>query len=78
MTSLLLGIRDGGETAKTTSSVVAITVGVLAPMIILLVAVIIILYMAIMLRKKQVKVCHFCFLLSHAQVAVSLLVGCVR
>jgi hypothetical protein len=44
------GIRDGGERAKTTSLVVAITVGVLAPLIILLVAVIII---AIMLRKRK-------------------------
>ena len=61
MTSFFLGIPDGGERDKTTSPVVAVTVGVLVPpiIILLLVAVIII---AIMYRKKKHgKVCHFLF-----------------
>ena len=64
MTSFLLGIPDGGERDKTTSAVVAVTVGVLVPLIIILVVPVIII--AIVLRKKkQGKVCHFLFLLSH-------------
>ena len=65
MTSFLLGTPDGGERDKTTSSVVAITVGVLVPPIIILMVAVSIIPMAIMLRKKkQGKVCHFLFLLS--------------
>ena len=63
MTSFLLGIPDGGERAKTTSLVVAVTVGVLVPLIILLLGAVSII--AIVLRKKKRgKVCHFLFLLS--------------
>ena len=63
MTSFLLGIPDGGERDKTTSLVVAVTVGVLVPpIIILLVVAVGIIAMAIMLRKKKRgKVCHFLF-----------------
>ena len=66
MTSFFLGIPDGGERDKTTSPVVAVTVGVLVPLIIiLLVVAVIIIAIAIMLRKKKHgKVCHFVFLLS--------------